>query len=665
MHSATNLPIEPLEYRIAPATLVNPTTITYQDADGDDVVVKFSKPILATDNPNTVFTFDVGGFSGSNQDPQQLQQINLNGLLNPAEAAGVSITVTAKRNPTRGGDGFAAVGYIQAINLPLGKVVIDGDLGAIEAGVGTNGLQSLTVASLGAHGTATQGPVITSQSTITGSVGSILVQGDIHKATLLLFGGQDVVVKSITVGGSIIGGPDSFSGSINAGSSIGTIKVGGSLQGGSGADSGEIVTTGKIGSIMIGGSVFGALDATPDVAGSIHATGGLGTVIIKGDLVGRGPDTGKITSGSTIGSIKIGGSIVGGEGVRSGGIETGLSVPDGSVGSVQIGGSIEGNTGTDSAKLILRGAVKSLLVKGSILSASANYNTSENASTQIVIQGSAGPIKIGGNLQGGSGFGSGSILMTGALKSLTVGGTIRAGSSVSTGCVFGQNIGPIKVGNVEAMVSSGDRKAEINALSIASVTVSGSFIGGLIDVEDWIGPIKIKGDLTGGRNGPATINAEGTDAKKNVAIASLTVGSKVENVRIYAGYSAPGIGNAINPDAQVGPVKVGGMWIASSLTAGVQDTDLDGFGDADDVKIQGTDDPAVVSRIASITIGRVAVGTSVAGDHYGFTAQHIGSLKIAGTSFKLQVGGGNDTSATDPLLNIGSTDDFRVREVPL
>lgn len=38
--------IEPLEGRIAPATLVNPSTLTFTDFEGDFVTVKFSKPIF-------------------------------------------------------------------------------------------------------------------------------------------------------------------------------------------------------------------------------------------------------------------------------------------------------------------------------------------------------------------------------------------------------------------------------------------------------------------------------------------------------------------------------------------------------------------------------------------------------------------------------------------
>ncbi|WP_020474342.1 hypothetical protein [Zavarzinella formosa] len=54
-------------------TFANAMTITYQDIDGDDIKVSFSKPILNTANVNTVFAFD----TGSNTSKQQLQTIDL------------------------------------------------------------------------------------------------------------------------------------------------------------------------------------------------------------------------------------------------------------------------------------------------------------------------------------------------------------------------------------------------------------------------------------------------------------------------------------------------------------------------------------------------------------------------------------------------------------
>ena len=48
--------------RAVPATLVNPSTVTYQDFDGDSVAVTFSKPILTSAAvANAALHFNVGG----------------------------------------------------------------------------------------------------------------------------------------------------------------------------------------------------------------------------------------------------------------------------------------------------------------------------------------------------------------------------------------------------------------------------------------------------------------------------------------------------------------------------------------------------------------------------------------------------------------------------
>src|SRR6476619_505566 len=58
--------IEPLEKRIAPASLIDPSTLIYTDLEGDTVTVRFSKPIFDPGSPvlNTllegVFKFSAG-----------------------------------------------------------------------------------------------------------------------------------------------------------------------------------------------------------------------------------------------------------------------------------------------------------------------------------------------------------------------------------------------------------------------------------------------------------------------------------------------------------------------------------------------------------------------------------------------------------------------------
>src|SRR5262245_46250830 len=101
--------VEPLETRATPATFVSPTIVTYQDVDGDNAAVVFSKPILTLSNASTLLTFVGGtGVNGDNTDKQQLTKIDLT-TVNSA-AAGVNITTTATRSSINGGDGFGDIG---------------------------------------------------------------------------------------------------------------------------------------------------------------------------------------------------------------------------------------------------------------------------------------------------------------------------------------------------------------------------------------------------------------------------------------------------------------------------------------------------------------------------------------------------------------------------
>src|SRR5262245_13889057 len=102
----TSLRLEYLESRETPAILVSPTTVSYQDIDGDNVTVAISKPILNAGNVATVFVFD-NGFSTSGA--QQLQAIDLSTF--GVDAANLSIAHTAQRTATNG-DGLATVGHI-------------------------------------------------------------------------------------------------------------------------------------------------------------------------------------------------------------------------------------------------------------------------------------------------------------------------------------------------------------------------------------------------------------------------------------------------------------------------------------------------------------------------------------------------------------------------
>ncbi|MBO0700461.1 MAG: hypothetical protein J2P46_18835, partial [Zavarzinella sp.] len=278
-HRSPVLGVDKLEDRYAPATLVSATKLTYQDADGDNVAVTLSKPILTPLNVNALFTFSVGSVDGNNAAPQLLETISLG-----AAAAGTAVTVTATRSPVHGGDGFAAVGQIDATGVDLGPVTIDGDLGRILAGdptTATTGLKGLTVQSLGQFGTRTGAPDLA--SAVMGRLAFLTVRGDVREASVSALGGADGKIGPVLIGGSLIGGAGTETGWVFSAGDMGMVTIRGDLSGGSGSRSGRVEAQGKLAGATVGGSVRGGSGID---SGEIICKGDMGMVAIRGDLIG-------------------------------------------------------------------------------------------------------------------------------------------------------------------------------------------------------------------------------------------------------------------------------------------------------------------------------------------------------------------------------------------
>ena len=102
---------------------------------------------------------------------------------------------------------------------------------------------------------------------------------------------------------------------------------------------------------------------------------------------------------------------------------------------------------------------------------------------------------------------------------------------------------------------------------IGTIAIKGDVLGSAIRTDGKIGAINIGGDL-GGQS--ATISARGTLAPasdaKALAIGAFSIGGSVDHAQILAGYDRTGA--AVNADAAIGRVTVGGNWTASDLAAG-------------------------------------------------------------------------------------------------
>jgi hypothetical protein len=129
------------------------------------------------------------------------------------------------------------------------------------------------------------------------------------------------------------------------------------------------------------------------------------------------------------------------------------------------------------------------------------------------------------------------------------------------------------------------------------------------------------------------VTTQATPANFGPAIGKVSIGGSAAFLQILAGYR-PGATAPATATDSIGTVTVGRDWIASSISASV-DAGTDGqFGTADDKF-----DSAGTSKIASIVIGHRVIGTLGSGDHFGFVAGEIDSLKIGAVTFpKLAAG---------------------------
>ena len=562
-------------------------TATFLDEDGDLVTLKITGGAAGASLGITNLAFADGPYGS------HLTYIDLSAATQGQAWKGASVSLTA--TPKAGhGDSFVNVGYLDATGVDLANVSIHGDLGQIDAGDSTVGphslgLGSLAVQSLGYFGTGGQiAQGASTESDIQGSMGSLTIAADLARATVKLTGGS--VLTSAFIGGDIIGNdtnPENLTvaGGLSVEHTIGALTLGGSILGGAAAHSGLVTTTaGAINRLTMAGSVYGGTGST---SGGVD-TLGLGPVAIAGDVIGGTSDhTGFVHAAGNIASVTLGGSIIGHDtgGALDSGIIYAYYGATNNVGAVAIGGSLLGSDSEFSGSLNVGGTIAS--------------------------------VKIAGSLVGGAGVGSGNILAGATVGSVAIGGDARAAAGASSGSIGSYG-------------------------SIGSVTIAGSLVGGAgssggLQSLGHLGAVAIGGSVRGdGAADPVLIYATG-EAGKTSGIASLTVHGSVSKAVIAAG---GGIGALLNPDAGIGAVSIGGDFQASSIVAGVRNlVGFTHFGDGNDSSQDPAPD-AILSKIASVTVGGLAIGTpGVAGDHFGIVAQIVGKVKVGAATYLLTPNG--------------------------
>ena len=664
----TAFEIEPLESRIAPAAI-----LTYVEADQDVVKVKVSSGTL--EHLVTAATVLNG----------QLQQLDLSQAAWGEEFAGASVSFTVKKAKT--GDGRADVGYLNATGIDLGSITIKGDLGQIDVGdndPATPAVKALKVVSMGRLGLATQGAAGSLTSDIKGTLFKLTVTGDLAGVWINITGGAEGKLRNLMVQGSLLGGADDNAGLILAEGDIGPVKIKNYLQGGGGENAGRIDAGGDIASVTIGKSVIGG---TGNYSGSVHAGKSIGPVKISGNVTGYlGDHSGSIEAEEgTLASATIGGSLTGGSGEERG-TYSGHIFSKGQMGPVKIGGNVTGGTQAVSGNIYGFDGITSVTIGGSLQfggSIPLIPGMSRAYAGEIESTGNIGPVKIGGDLVGGTAQG-GTIRASGNIASITIGGSVRSGVGIGGASIFAAgDIGSIKIaGDLFSFIltQSGriDAGGRIDHITVGGSIYSDTVTAGLVGTVEGnatiaagndIGAVKVGGNIVGLRPGdsplPVVISARGREEpgeEQDLAIGKITVGGRVEFVRILAGHNFSVFRVTeipVNGDASIGAVKVGGAWLASSLVAGATDGGNGMFGDGDDAMIAGSNS-ALAATIASITIGGIVAGTpdsTSATDHFGFVAQKIGSFKAGGVAASL-------TDEKDSPLELASlTGDVTLREL--
>jgi len=600
--------IEPLEQRIAPATLVSPTTVSFQDKNGDAATVTISKPLFTTANVGSVFTFDTGAVSGDNSVKQQLETLDLSyfGTL----AKGINVTISA--TPVSGSLGVVDVGFINSTNNDLGNVTVGGDLGRILVGDtnhSTQAIKSLTVGSMGVQGLTTQAAGGNLNTLIAGPVGSITINGDLNGVAIGIGGGSHGTLGTLTVKGSIIGGPADFSGSVRTQGTISNVEVDGSITGGAGMNSGAIGTAGSLGTVLVKGSVTGG---GGNFSGAILSTKSMTSVTIDGDINGGGgPNSGEVGTAANLGTVTVEGSVIGGIGTLSG-----VVLATGNIGSITVDNGLVGGVGPDSGQI---GAGKN--------ATSITIGSAEVSLPGFKVKPLDGTFQ---GIEGGDGSSSGTVIVGGKIGSVTINGDINV--PVDDG------VAAVKLAQVSGSIGSGAISAGGNIQSV--YVYGGVYYGGI---------------LSGGSIGSVTIGAsfaQGSEIHAHQNIGSVQVNietqqSSVVHTLVTPGFT-PNFGEGIDnssilaDNGTIGSIEAGGSGFFSayainnaSIAAGGAISSIVASSNGANAAINGTEVFAL--SIGTIT-GFAENGTGIANSTFTAT-QGIGA--ISGMSV-----GGDDTNDT-------------------
>ncbi len=715
--------IEPLEGRIAPAILLNGHMLTYHDADGDLVTVNFSKDIfdfstVSSGVLNAVFKFT--GTGGTHKEatddgPQQLQLMDLgqvpvkvtNGKTKSL-VAGVSFSISVEKNPATG-DGLANIGAIKAGGNALGSVSIAGDLGQIDAGVGTvkMAIKSLNVQSIGKFGTTTQRPGATPptatdpapslESNIIGKLGTLTVvedvQGYIHVVDATRIVNNQAVITGrgsigkIVVGGSLLGDAtvgtaSDNTGRIDAAFDIGTVSIGtdfmDGIRGGSGKNSGLLKAGHLIGKVTVAGGIVGGAG---DSSGRIYSGGNLDEVRVFGSITGDGPHSGGVFAVGDIASVIVSGRVIGGASSGSGFIE-GLK----NVGPVFITADVLGGDGAGSGVIASGGALGNVTIGGKL-------NGGNGANSGAILGGqdptksvrSLGDVTLLGALIGSDGDGSGAIRSGGAIGNVKVGTALQTGLAMQgglgslSGAIFaGGSIGIIIVtGGIAGGDGTGSASIQAHGL-IPAVTIFGDLAGGTgigsasivshelasnaKPVAGRIGGVFMSGKLVGSADRTALIQADGKIGNVSVGAIQGGAGSYSGAIVTGAGFVKPGATTSIRVNGLIeggagdhsGYIEIGGR-LGSFAAGGLTLASIRVANDLGSLTVNGAvSDSIILARTEAASPGKSAPAIGSVNIGGNWTASVLAAGVVAGNDGLFGTADDRLIAAAHPGKNIAA-----------
>lgn len=644
------------------------------DVDGDHVTITASSGEISVDT-----RAEGSGF--------QIESIDA------TAAPGADVIVSVDK--ARGGNGRVHIGQIDGSGVDLGRILIPGDLGRIVVGSSENrgSLGQLKVQSIGAFETSTGAPDL--KSFIFGNVGKLSVRGDVRHAEILA-----TAFDRVAIGGSLRGGLDADSGSIQSERGFHTVTLGGDLVGGLGKNSGTIVVeNGHIGSIYVGGSIRGG---DGDQSGAVQTFFSSKTrfLLVHGSIIGGSGTAsgwvladvddarvdGNILGGSglfsgsfqwtTVGSLHIRGSVLGGRGYFSGSL-VGQPLPGSRSSFIRVDGDLIGSSGFYSGQISIEGtpidggpsyAPTNAFVGGSLRGGSGIFSGAIIDQTFVpgpylpdAGWGNFGTIKIGKDLIGGIATGSGIIgTAFGSIRDVIIGGSIidgRDGGALSGddrthGTIFAfGSIGSINIGDD---LIGGDRpfSSTITARygSIGSVTVGGSIVGGAAEQTSSIvagsrlGSLQVDGNIAGDPDFPVSVRVSGRDAGSYPYEPIKSKPGRIDEISVGQSVNnaliiagAPMDQLAPEHAGRIGRLFVGGNWSSSAIVSGVSAGPNGTFGDSDD-EAAGENEGSSISSV--IIAGQI--NTFADAQRSTFESHKIEQFFVGGAAVPLLPGGGND-----------------------